>query len=115
MVGQAGVRVANLEHLGKGKEGVEAWNAWRRVSPGTLPDLTAVNLRGANLEGFNLVETELRGSDLTAANLRCVDVSGANVGGGTTFQNVDLSSVKGLEVVNLWLIKMSCESKMNDL
>ena len=91
--------MANPEHLAKLKEGVEAWNAWRRVSPGTLPDLSAVNLRGANLEGFNLLEADLRGSNLTAANLRGVDVSGAKVG-GTTFQNVDLSSVKGLEVVN---------------
>jgi hypothetical protein len=78
---------------------VEAWNAWRKASPGTLPDLSTLNLSGANLEGFNLVETDLRESDLTAANLRGVDISGARVG-GTTFQNVDLSSVKGLELVN---------------
>lgn len=91
--------MANREHLAKLKAGVEAWNAWRMASPGTFPDLSGVNLCGANLEGFNLVETDLRGSDLTAANLRGVDVSGANVG-GTTFQNVDLSSVNGLDVVN---------------
>jgi len=91
--------VANPEHLAKLKEGVEGWNAWRRVYPRTFPDLSGVNLSGTDLAGFNLVETDLRGSDLTAANLRGVDVSRANVG-GTTFQNVDLSSVKGLEVVN---------------
>ena len=91
--------MGNPEHLAKLKEGVEAWNAWRRSSPGTLPDLSEVNLTGANLEGFNLAETNLRGSDLTAANLRGIEASGANVG-GTTIQNVDLGSVKGLEVVN---------------
>jgi TIR domain/Pentapeptide repeats (8 copies) len=91
--------VANPEHLAKVKEGVAAWNGWRRASPGTLPDLSGVNLSGANLEGFILVGTDLRGSDLSAANLRGVDVSGANVG-GTIFQNVDLSSVTGLDVVN---------------
>lgn len=91
--------MANSEHLVKLKEGVAAWNGWRKASPGTLPDLSGVNVSGANLEGFNLVETDLCGTDLTAANLRGVDVSGANVG-GTTFQNVDLASAKGLDVVN---------------
>lgn len=91
--------MANAEHVATLKEGMEAWNAWRRASPGTPPDLSDLNLSGVNLEGFNLVETDLRGSDLTAANLRGVDISGAKVG-GTTFQNVDLSTTKGLEIVN---------------
>ena len=50
--------MANPEHLAKLKEGVEAWNKWRKDNPEikrdlTEADLTEIDLRKAGLEGAN--------------------------------------------------------------
>jgi len=43
--------MANPEHLAKLKEGVEAWNKWRKDNPKIKRDLTEANFTGAgNLE-----------------------------------------------------------------
>ena len=103
--------MANPEHLKILKQGVEAWNRWRRDHPNVVPrlggaDLSAANLRGAdftgvilfkenlilahlvradlgaaNLSGANLVEANLVEADLAEANLHGADLSGANLGG----------------------------------
>jgi hypothetical protein len=71
-------------------------------------DLTGANLRGtvlfkaclggAELLGADLSEAKLEQTDLTDANLDGVDFTGASVW-FTTFTNVNLSRVKGLETV----------------
>ncbi len=82
--------MANEEHLAILRQGVVAWNKWRKESPDIQPDLIEVNLRGANLRGANL-----RGADLRGANLREVDLSGANLSGsnlsGALLFKADLS------------------------
>jgi hypothetical protein len=130
--------MANPEQLAKLKEGVEAWNRWRKENPKFLPDLSGANLSNANLEGANLwaanlIETNLKwtnlrtsnfrgatlldaslhrahlsesnlseanflGANLSSADLEMTDLTGAIVG-DTTFANVDLSGVKGLETL----------------
>jgi uncharacterized protein YjbI with pentapeptide repeats len=45
--------MANPEHLAKLKEGVEAWNKWRKDNPEIKRDLTEADLAEANLEGAN--------------------------------------------------------------
>ena len=71
-------------------------------------DLIEANLRGAMLtwvdfRGANLTGADLTGADLGAADLTRVDLSGANLSGvflvATSFVDVDLRSVKGLESV----------------
>jgi hypothetical protein len=56
--------MANPEHLEKLKEGVEAWNTWRRANAGIMPEL-----RGANLSGAVLSEANLSGANLNSAKL----------------------------------------------
>jgi uncharacterized protein YjbI with pentapeptide repeats len=102
--------MANREHLAKIKEGVEAWNAWRRANraatwndwksanPDIVPDLdkadlSEVNLRGANLRkarlggaklgGAKLISASLGGADLRGADLSNANLSNANVGGAS--------------------------------
>src|ERR1019366_6465076 len=115
--------MANSEHLAKLKEGVEAWNDWRKANTEIVPDLSDADLSDANLRwahlkgarlnratliGANLTAANLGGADLRAAtlagaNLRAANLSGADLTGAmitqTTFAANDLSNVKGLEKV----------------
>jgi len=52
--------MANEEHLRILKQGVEAWNEWRKKNPQRTPDLTRANLYEADLTGAQ---------DLTAKQL----------------------------------------------
>jgi hypothetical protein len=67
--------VANEEHLKILRQGVAAWNDWRKKNPELRPDLggarfTDENLRGADLHAANLYTAELLGANLWKANLR---------------------------------------------
>lgn len=90
--------MANHEHLDILMQGVEAWNQWRKKYLNIQP-----NFGGANLLFFNLVEADLRHANLNLVNLSWARLSGANLSQAvvesTTFGNVDLSQVKGLETV----------------
>jgi hypothetical protein len=77
-------------------------------------DLSEAHLRGADLSGAFLREANLREADLRGANFRGADLRGANFSGAklfeadlseaccwlTTFANVDLSEVKGLDSIS---------------
>jgi TIR domain/Pentapeptide repeats (8 copies) len=115
--------MANQEHLDILKQGVKAWNRWRKEHPDIRPDLSEVNLQESNLFGADLSHTNLSGSILADANLFGADLFGADLSlaylfgadlsradlsradfsdavvGWTTFGNVDLSTAKGLEKV----------------
>ncbi len=86
--------MANQEHVGIFKQGVEAWNQWRKENPSVRPDLreedlqesdfNGVNLRNANLSGANLGRADLRnvrlsGTDLSRATLIGANLTGANL------------------------------------
>jgi hypothetical protein len=115
--------VANPEHLAILKTGGKAWNRWREESPKSQPDFSRANLSEADLSEANLERAYLRevnlyratlsladlnGADLRKANLLGANLTGATLDrtdlslaivGGTTFANVDLSSVIGLETL----------------
>ncbi|HXP83830.1 MAG TPA: toll/interleukin-1 receptor domain-containing protein [Bryobacteraceae bacterium] len=61
--------MANPEHLARLKEGVPAWNQWRRETPDLIPNLNEADLRGANLTLANLSWASLFGANLVGANL----------------------------------------------
>jgi hypothetical protein len=72
--------MANEEHLKILKQGVEAWNEWRKANPEVAPDLRGADLKGADLIGADFdhaadlskvtfAGADLRGADLTNANL----------------------------------------------
>lgn len=88
--------MAHREHLERLKQGVEAWNAWRREHPSIRPDLSGAYLAGANLREINFTYADLAGAnlrraslyhanlsyaDLTDANLMGADLAGANLQG----------------------------------
>jgi uncharacterized protein YjbI with pentapeptide repeats len=83
--------MAKDEHLSLLKQGVDAWNEWRRRRPSVFPDFSGADLNGANLTKANLREadletTKLRGANLSGANLsdtllRRTDLYGANLTG----------------------------------
>jgi hypothetical protein len=120
--------MANPEHIAILQESVEVWNQWRRKHPIPSPDfsgadLSGATLIGADLLGANLIGTNLNGAHLEVANLNQARIMGTDLGGAkllwaslnmallhqanfadaeigyTTFANVDLSCVIGLETV----------------
>ncbi len=70
-----GDAMANLEHLRILKQGVKAWNQWRKEHIDIQPDLEEADLRGTDLRGINL-----RGANLGGANLCRADIRGAYIG-----------------------------------
>ncbi|WP_063194263.1 toll/interleukin-1 receptor domain-containing protein [Bradyrhizobium sp. AT1] len=70
--------MTNADHLAILKQGVQAWNAWRRTQNSPI-EFYGINLEGADLSGFDLRnadfsrailhQTSLEGADLTGANL----------------------------------------------
>jgi uncharacterized protein YjbI with pentapeptide repeats len=69
----------NEEHLKLLKQGVEAWNRWRKEKPDIRPNLFGANLCRADLRAANLSAADLYGADLSGADLREADLSGANL------------------------------------
>ena len=72
--------MANPEHLARLKEGVEAWNEWRKDNTGIAVDLSRVDLPKADLRGADLSKATLSGSNLGLANLSHANLRGARFG-----------------------------------
>jgi uncharacterized protein YjbI with pentapeptide repeats len=111
----------HMTHLEILLEGVDAWNAWRKLNPEIKPRLREVDLRGqllrkANLRGTDFTNADLRDasfrradlslSNLTGARLNRVVFSGTNLRGATfcnahlyetIFADADLSGAVGLD------------------
>ena len=82
--------MANPEHLKILKQGVKAWNKWRKENRHIEPDLNwadlcdadlcEANLSGATLYGTFLINAQLNGADLSNADLEAADLCGADLG-----------------------------------
>jgi uncharacterized protein YjbI with pentapeptide repeats len=93
--------MANPDHLKTLRQGVDAWNAWRKGEPPINhwweaeplfrldlsdadlreADLSGANLSGAYLYGANLFDATLSGANLLGANLREATLYGATLSG----------------------------------
>ena len=73
--------MADPVHLTKLKEGVEAWNKWRKDKPKIRLDLTGADLTEANLTEANLRKADLGYASLTEAVLERADLKEANLFG----------------------------------
>jgi uncharacterized protein YjbI with pentapeptide repeats len=108
--------MASLEQLEVLRQGVEAWNTWRRKWPQIRPDLSRANLRSAylfmaHLNGADLFKADLRCADLGGADLRNTDLtigelSGANLVGA----NLNLADLSGADLsgANLRCADLRC-------
>jgi hypothetical protein len=100
--------MANEEHLAILKQGVEAWNKWRKDKPDARPNLKGANLEEANLEGVNLEFADLMraklngatliGADFFGADLRRAELSGAELS-GADFMGANLEGVRLIKTV----------------
>ncbi|MBN1668547.1 MAG: pentapeptide repeat-containing protein, partial [Anaerolineales bacterium] len=61
------------------KNGCEAWNAWRKAHPNTVPQLRSARLDGYDLSGFDLHDAYLRKAYLTGARLDGCQLREANL------------------------------------
>jgi Pentapeptide repeats (8 copies) len=78
--------MANEEHLQLLKQGVEAWNQWRRENRAIHPNLGLVDLSEADLRGADLSWAVLGGAYLSGADLTDANVSQARLDGATLLQ-----------------------------
>src|SRR5713101_2285445 len=67
------------QHLELLRQGITAWNQWRKDNPDIQPNLSEVDLRQADLSGANLSGADLWGADLSEADLSGADLSGADL------------------------------------
>ena len=69
----------NQKHYKLLKQGVVAWNAWRKQHPDIRPDLSEADLGKANLSSANLVSADLVSANLSSANLSRANLGKANL------------------------------------
>ena len=72
--------MADPDHLSKLRQGVDAWNAWRKTED-VIPDLREAHLSEANLSKANLSNAYLSRANLRRANLRGATFGGADLWG----------------------------------
>src|SRR3954454_17112748 len=85
--------MANKKHVALIKQGVDAWNEWRRAHPKVRPDLLGAPLFGANLCGADLREADLPArSGSGAARLAAIPAGESPANRGVQFAVVVISS-----------------------
>jgi uncharacterized protein YjbI with pentapeptide repeats len=85
--------MANPEHLAKLKEGVEAWNQWRRDFPDVRPFLNGADLRGVDFRVPDPVSRDHPGSGKFLGNLlRQINYAPSEV--GVNFEDVELNDAR---------------------
>jgi hypothetical protein len=90
--------MANEEHVALLKQGVKAWNAWRKMNPDIVPNLYGANIYGADLQGADLGGAHLHSVQLGGADLRSATLGGSTLHGANlrcaNFGGADLSSAR---------------------
>jgi hypothetical protein len=119
--------MANQQHLDILRQGVNAWNSWRKYNPEVQPDLGGANFSGAilsyaDLSRAILSETDLSGAYLSfaylrGANLRKADLSGASLIGtvliGTNLTQANLTDCR-IYGISVWDVQLE-GAKQGDL
>ncbi|HEU0143147.1 MAG TPA: toll/interleukin-1 receptor domain-containing protein [Nitrososphaera sp.] len=91
--------MANPQHLKILKQGVEAWDAWRRKHTNIVPALVGAMLDAANLIRIDFSGADLRGASLIGANLRAASLENADLSYATlTEANLEQVLIKGAKL-----------------
>jgi uncharacterized protein YjbI with pentapeptide repeats len=101
--------MAIQDHVDRLKQGMESWNKWRRRAPTvdletgrpvrfSFVDLTDANLSGANLRGFDFIQTFFSGANLSKSELSHANFSQADLH-GTDLSGANLSSANFTEAI----------------
>ncbi|MEA2780278.1 MAG: hypothetical protein QOK29_1822 [Rhodospirillaceae bacterium] len=80
--------MADESHIARLREGVAAWNEWRRTHPEVIPDLSAGVLRGLDLSTADLSDSDLRGADLRGVQLQRAKLVRARMNQANLFKAV---------------------------
>jgi uncharacterized protein YjbI with pentapeptide repeats len=103
--------MAIQEHLDILKQGVEAWNQWRKEHSEIQPDLNRADLQGTNLIGIDLSRATLIGTDLNRANLSDADLKGADLSlANLQGANLSRSGLRGVRFMATSLIDADLSS-----
>jgi uncharacterized protein YjbI with pentapeptide repeats len=97
--------MADEEQLRILKQGVEAWNAWRRQDYQTPIDLSFADLNGASLVRAELTRANLCGANLCGANLSDAILEGADLD-RAKLSRANLSEAK-LREANFFAVDLS--------
>ena len=81
--------MANEQHFDILKQGINAWNQWRKNNLEISPNLSGVDLSEANLENANFIETNLSKTNFKGANLKKANLTEANLI-GANLEEADL-------------------------
>ncbi len=71
--------MVNGEHLALLKQGVDAWNKWKKNNPQIRPNLSFATGKGITIKGGKLSGVDLSRTNLSRADLSRVDLMGANL------------------------------------
>jgi uncharacterized protein YjbI with pentapeptide repeats len=78
--------MANKDDIKIFRQGVKAWNEYRRVNMNARPDFSGHDFKGADLSYVNWMVTDLSGANLSGCNLKQAYMTHANL------QNADLTN-----------------------
>jgi len=91
--------MANKKQLSILKQGVEAWNKWRKEEPDQEIDLKAANLSWADLKGANLSDAKLNEANLGEANLSHAKLSRADLrGANLSYAKLNRANLVGADL-----------------
>src|SRR5215218_9887795 len=97
----AETQMAEGDQVARLRQGMEAWNRWRRSNPKIRPSLVGASLRGADLREVDLGNANLFEADLREANLFGANLRGANLF-SADLRDTDLRDAEFLEPLHSW-------------
>jgi uncharacterized protein YjbI with pentapeptide repeats len=105
--------MANPEHLKILRQGVEAWNVWRKEHNSVKIDLSSADLREIEVSGSDFSKADLRAANLSDIQTSDSSFEGANLQeailNGTCFDNTDFTQADLFHVAMFNATLLDCK------